>query len=137
MQLIRGLLPVVDNLERALAQVGTQSDVKSVREGLELIARQIQTFLEAVGLAAFSAAGEKFDPHKHEAVAHVQSKEHPDHFVLEEIQKGYTLNGRVVRHALVKVVDNPQAPAEAASSQPAEETPTPEDIPTDTQEEKK
>ena len=113
--LLRGLLPIVDNLDRALAQIKGQSDSKNIQEGLELISRQTQAYLESVGLKPFTSVGEVFDPHKHEAVLHVQSKDHPDHCVLEEVQKGYTLGGRVIRHALVKVVDNPPVPpADAA-----------------------
>ena len=106
-QLLRLLLPIVDNLERALTQICSQPEAQSIRDGLELIGRQVQGFLESVGLKPFASTGEKFDPHKHEAVLHVQRKDHPDHTVLEEVQKGYTLDGRVIRHALVKVVDNP------------------------------
>ena len=104
---IRGLLPIFDNLERALAQIKGQLDSKSIQDGLGLICRQVQSYLESVGLKPLTSVGEKFDPHRHEAVLHVQTKDYPDNYVLEEIQKGYTLHGRVVRHALVKVVDNP------------------------------
>ena len=106
-QIIQGLLPIVDNLERGLAQITNQPAAKSVREGLELISKQIHAFLESIGLKTFNSVGETFDPHKHEAVLHVPSKDHPDHSVIEEIQKGYILNGRVIRHAMVKVADNP------------------------------
>lgn len=106
-QIINGLLPIVDNLERALAQISNQPEAQSVRQGLELIAKQVQAYLESLGLKTFSSVGEIFDPHKHEAVLHVPSKDHPDHSVIEEIQKGYILNGRVIRHAMVKVADNP------------------------------
>ncbi len=116
-QIIRGLIPVVDSLQRALSQIGSQSDAKSMQEGLSLIDRQVESFLQSVGLSSFSCVGEKFDPDKHEAVLHVPSKDHPDHAILEEVQKGYTLNGRVIRHALVKVVDNPPAKDETVSEQ--------------------
>ncbi len=105
--LLRGLLPIVDNLERALAQIKEQADSKNMQEGLGLISRQLHTFLDSVGLTPMACVGQQFDPHKHEAVLHVPSKDHPDHYVLEEVQKGYTLHGRVIRHAVVKVVDNP------------------------------
>ena len=114
-QLIRGLLPIVDNLDRALNQIKGHSDSKSIQEGLELIGRQLQAYLESIGLKPLHAVGEKFDPHKHEAVLHVQSKEYPDHHVLEEVQRGYTLGNRVVRHAMVKVVDNPSSGPDAVA----------------------
>ncbi len=105
--MIHALLPIVDNLERALAQVSGEADAKAVQEGLGLISRQIQTFLDSIGLKPIVCAGQIFDPHQHEAVLHVPTEDKPDHAVLEEVQKGYTLNGRVVRHSLVKVADNP------------------------------
>ncbi len=106
---IRGLLPVVDNIERALGQLSAHEEAKDVREGLQLIVKQVHAYLDAVGLKPFSSVCETFDPHKHEAILHVPSKDHPDHSVVEEVQKGYSWHGRIVRHALVKVADNPQS----------------------------
>ena len=125
--LIQGLLPIVDNFSRALLQVSGQSNAKNIQEGLSLIGRQVEAFMESVGLRPFSCVGEKFDPEKHEAVVHVPSKDHPDHTVLEEVQKGYLWHGRVVRHALVKVVDNPTAAVGESSTPNPTPNPNPDE----------
>ncbi len=87
---IRGLLPVVDNIERALGQLSEKEQAKEIREGLQLIVRQLHAYLDAVGLKPFSSVGETFDPHKHEAILHVPSKDHPDDTSSESFGVGST-----------------------------------------------
>lgn len=103
-RLITSLLPVLDNFERALAAGG--ADVQSFMAGMELIFRQFRDALEKEGLKSIQAVGEEFDPTKHEAVMTVESTEHPGNTVVEDLQRGYLLQDRVIRPAMVKVASS-------------------------------
>lgn len=98
--LICNLLPVLDNLERALTASG---DEASLQKGVEMIFQQLKETLAGQGLEAICAVGTEFDPTKHQAVMQVPSAEHPDNHVVEEFQKGYLLKDKVIRPAMVKV----------------------------------
>ncbi|MFZ5642234.1 MAG: nucleotide exchange factor GrpE [Bacillota bacterium] len=100
-QVIVSLLPVLDNLERALAV--KHDDVEKVYEGVEMIGRQIRDILTAGGLEAIPAVGEQFNPEIHEAVMREEGSEHPENTIVEELRKGYTLKGKIIRAAMVKV----------------------------------
>jgi len=100
-QIIVSLLPVLDNLERALAV--KHDDVEKVYEGVEMIIRQIRDILTAEGLEAIPSVGEQFNPEIHEAVMREEGSEYPENTVVEELRKGYTLKGKVIRAAMVKV----------------------------------
>jgi len=102
--LLRALLPVVDNLERAVAAgAGAGKDPKLLAEGVELVLRQFLQELARAGVSPIEAAGKPFDPNLHEAVAYEESAELPEGTVIEEFQKGYYLNGKVLRPSMVKV----------------------------------
>lgn len=100
-QLINGLLPVLDNFERALASSG-DGGPKFV-SGVEMIHRQLKDVLGNEGLTAIPAQGEQFDPNVHEAVMQVEDTGEPENTVVEELRKGYYLKGKVIRAAMVKV----------------------------------
>jgi len=100
-QLMKSLLPVLDNFERALADESGELD--KFKEGIKMIYNQICEILAGEGLEPIPAEGEEFNPEKHEAVMSEESSEHPDNTVLEELRKGYTLKGKVIRPAMVKV----------------------------------
>ena len=100
--LILDLLDVYENLERALDTARKSSDDKMAK-GLEMIYGNMKAVLEKYGLKPIKAVGEKFDPYLHEAVMQEVSDDHEDETVLEEYQKGYTLNMKVIRYAKVKV----------------------------------
>lgn len=100
-QLIVSLLPVLDNLERALA--ARDDDPARVAEGVDMIYRQLQDVLTREGLSCIPAVGEEFDPSCHEAMLQQKTDRHPDNTVLEELQKGYLLKDKVIRPAMVKV----------------------------------
>lgn len=102
---ILDLLPVVDNFERALGSAATQ-DAAQVLLGVDMIHRQFIQALEKCGMTAVEAIGQMFDPQKHEAVMRVEDAEQPDGTVVEELQKGYAVRGRVIRPSMVKVVGN-------------------------------
>jgi len=101
---IKALLPVLDSFERALqTSAGDKSDL---RNGVELIYRQLQDALAKLGLRPIPAKGEPFDPHLHEAIEMVDTSTVPDHQIVEELQKGYKLKDRLLRPSMVKVARN-------------------------------
>jgi len=101
--LLRDLLPIVDNLERAVeaARGGTDSGV--IVQGVEMVLRSLIEFLKAQGVTPIVSAGQQFDPLKHEAVDHVPSDVHPPNTVVEEFHRGYSIGDRVLRPARVTV----------------------------------
>ena len=94
-----GLLPVLDNFERALTAMEDTAD----REGVELIMKQLQTALFNSGLAEIEAEGQEFDPKLHHAVSQVDAGEEGHNKVIMVLQKGYTWNGKLLRAAMVQV----------------------------------
>ena len=101
-ELLRKLLPVLDNFKRALDHAPEGVDEKWF-EGIQLIARQFEDVLAAQGLAQIPAMGERFDPSRHEAIAREETDAHEEGTVVEEMQPGYRLHDRVLRPTLVKV----------------------------------
>jgi molecular chaperone GrpE len=104
--LIRALLPALDSFERALKH--RHSDVpQRFYQGMELIHKELLDVLARAGLTSVEAAGEIFDPYLHQAVETVESSEHRDQEVVEELQRGYKLKQRLLRPAIVKVAVRP------------------------------
>ena len=101
MALLTDLLPLVDDLERALAADARDGDVD--RRGVEIIHKQLLDLLAARGVAPIEALGADFDPNLHQAVAHEPSEAHRDGEVIEELRRGYTLRDRLLRASMVKV----------------------------------
>jgi molecular chaperone GrpE len=101
--LILEFLPVLDSLERALATARSAEEAQAVAEGLEIILRLFQTTLEKVGVKVIEALDCEFDPNLHQAVAQVESPDGRDNIVMEEVRKGYLLEGRLLRPSMVKV----------------------------------
>ena len=118
-KLMRELLPVIDNFERALEQAKNSPDQKALQEGVAMILRQLVTLLEKFGVKGFSSVGQPFDPNRHEAMTHQESDEHEENMVIAEFQKGYNLHDRLLRAAMVAVSKQP-AEEEAAAPQPDE-----------------
>ena len=111
-QLILKLLPVLDDLERALVQ--TPEDASSNDgwlEGVRLVVRKFHAVMEEAGVQRIDAADRAFDPWEHEAVAYQETGEHPAGHVLGLVREGYTLHGRVLRAAQVMVARAPQRDA--------------------------
>ncbi len=100
---VEQLLPVIDSLEMGLQAEG---DLDSIREGMQLTLKQFESLMEKQNLEAVNPLGEKFDPDLHQAMAMQPSDEYEDGLVSAVMQKGYTLNGRLVRPAMVMVVKN-------------------------------
>lgn len=102
-QLVSELLPVLDNFERATSSAQSNPDITVFSQGVDMILRQLQTALSKVGLKPMEAVGQPFDPNLHEAVMRVESEDHPENTVVEELQKGYFLKEKVLRPSMVKV----------------------------------
>jgi molecular chaperone GrpE len=96
------MLPIVDNLERAL-QAPAGVDPDGLRKGVELIHKQMFELLRRRGARPIETVGTDFDPTRHEAVAHEPSDQHREGEVMQELQRGYTLGERLLRPAMVKV----------------------------------
>jgi molecular chaperone GrpE len=113
--LLRVLLPVFDNLERALQSAQRSSDVKAMADGLKMVERQFVDALGREGIARIPTVGRPFDPSVHEAIQQVETGEHEPGTVLAEVQPGYTQGDRLLRAAMV-VVAKPKADGGAAAS---------------------
>lgn len=107
-KLIKEMLPAIDNLERAVehAKENSQKDeeaIKGLIAGVELILKQFKDVLANSGVTELKSIGEPFDPARHEAVSHIETDEYADNIIINEFQKGYLLNSRLLRPALVSV----------------------------------
>jgi molecular chaperone GrpE len=101
--LILELLPVVDSLEHAVATTRVGGDIQGLAEGVDIILRLFQTTLEKAGVKPVEALGHEFDPNFHQAVAQVEAPDGRDNIAVEEVRKGYLLEGRLLRPTMVKV----------------------------------
>ena len=99
--LVRKLIPVLDDLDLAVATAGKAAD-KGILEGVKMVQKNLNSALESEGLHRIKAVGEPFNPSSHEAVDKVQGKDNSDK-VIEEMRKGYTFKGKVLRPSAVKV----------------------------------
>lgn len=105
-QLIERLLPVLDAFDRALDARHSPADAE-YRTGFELIRRQLWDALAKEGLSRIDAVGKEFDPHQHHAIERVETTDHPDGTVIDELQPGYAFHNRVLRPAMVRVAAQP------------------------------
>ncbi|MCX7965983.1 MAG: nucleotide exchange factor GrpE [Syntrophorhabdaceae bacterium] len=106
--LIKELLPVIDNLERALDHSSKTGDYKSIHDGVTLVLNEFLRVLERAGLSRVEAIGKKFDPNLHEAFYQEEREDVEPDTVVSELQKGYMLNGRLIRPAMVTVSKKPE-----------------------------
>ena len=105
--LIKDLLPVIDNLERAVAHASGGGNGNPIVEGVEMVLKGLLDALAKHGVTQISAVGQPFDPTMHEAMAQVESQTHQPNSVVDELHKGYTLRDRLLRPALVSVAKAP------------------------------
>jgi molecular chaperone GrpE len=108
---LRDMLEVMDNLERATAATGGATDLQSVQQGIALVLRLFGQKLERYDIKPVEAKGKPFDPRLHEAISQVPSAEVAPGTVISELQKGYKLGDRLLRPAAVVVATVPPAPA--------------------------
>lgn len=110
-RLIKDILPIIDNLERAVEHAkepseGTKEepqDIQGLLAGIELTIKQFKDLLGNIGVEEVKSVGEPFDPTRHEAVSHVETDKHDNNIIINEFQKGYLLNNRILRPAMVSV----------------------------------
>ena len=102
---VEQILPVLDNFQLALNAQGT---AEQLRSGVELIVRQMGEILRSIGVQPIPTVETQFDPRVHEAIEMVERDDLPDHQVMEEVRRGYTLRDRLLRPALVRVATNPK-----------------------------
>ncbi len=100
---IKGLIGIIDDFERALSASKNTQDFNILYKGIEMILRQLEEFLSKKGLTRIKTVGEAFDPSRHEALEVVSDDTKPENTVVEEILKGYSLNEKILRAAVVKI----------------------------------
>jgi molecular chaperone GrpE len=101
--LLRELLPVVDNLERAVDAARGGGNGKPIVEGVEMVLRSLLDFLKTHGVTQLTSVGQPFDPQRHEAVDQIESSQHPPNTVVNEFHRGYQIGDRLLRPARVAV----------------------------------
>jgi molecular chaperone GrpE len=122
--LIKELLPIVDNLERALAiEYGKNKDtIEGIREGVEMTFKELMECLQKFGVTPMDSLEKPFDPNFHHAVSQEESEEYPENMVLKELQKGYMLRDRLLRAPMVVVSKKPDSKVKVKSEEPGDES---------------
>ena len=107
-EIIAEILKILDDFERAVEAGKVKHDFDILYKGIEMIHKDLKGFLKEEGVKEIEALGKPFNPHEHEAMMQEETDAHPEDHVIEELQKGYTLNGRVIRPSKVKVAKKPE-----------------------------
>ena len=128
-RLFKELLPIFDNFERALGD--PSNDIKSLKEGLEMILKQFSSFLEKERVEPIEAIGKKFDPMIHEVLTSEESSEHEENTIISQFVKGYMINNRVIRPSQVVISKKPSLEPEKVLTKEPEESPDKKESPTD------
>jgi len=101
--IVKKILPLIDDLNRAIEMARLSADVEALAKGVEMVANQLGEVLRGEGVTAIESVGKPFDPQYHEALTVQASDEHPENTVIEQFQTGYVMHDRVIRPSLVKV----------------------------------
>jgi molecular chaperone GrpE len=117
--LVMSILPIVDDLERSLKMGKSTEDVTSFHTGVEMIYQKLQKVLDGHGVTALETTGKPFDVHYHDAMMQIPKGDVEPDTILEEVEKGYSMNGKVIRHA--KVVVSAPLPTSSGDDDAAEE----------------
>lgn len=102
-ELILGLLPILDDFERAMTAAEESQSFEKLMGGVALTQRKLADYLAKHGVEPIEATGAEFDPNYHEAIGRVEDSDHPENTVVEDVQRGYKMHNRVLRPSLVKV----------------------------------
>jgi molecular chaperone GrpE len=102
-EVIKELLPILDDFELAIDSAKKSKNFSRFAEGVKMILNRMREVLKKQGVKPIKAKGEEFNPHLHEAVGMIDSQKYPDNLIVEEMRRGYTLNDKVLRPAVVKV----------------------------------
>jgi molecular chaperone GrpE len=114
-QVLKDLLPVFDNLERAAQHAESATDAKAVADGVRIVLKQFESTLEKMGIKRIPTVGMPFDPAVHEAIQQAESPDHPPGVILHEVQAGYSIGDQLLRAAMVVVSKGPPSGAPLAS----------------------
>ena len=119
-EIIAEILKIIDDFERAVEAGKTKHDFDVLYKGIEMIHNDLRDFLKEEGIKEIDSKGKPFNPHEHEAMMQEETDAHPEDYVIEELQKGYTFNGRVIRPSKVKVAKRPkEVPRDEAEGKPS------------------
>jgi len=102
---ISTFLPVVDSLKRAIDACNGESGKEPLKEGIELVNKQMADAMKNLGIEEIMSIGENFDPQLHNAVMHIEDDSYSQNVIIEEFQKGYVFKSKVIRHSMVKVAN--------------------------------
>jgi molecular chaperone GrpE len=103
---VSAFLPVVDSIGRAIQACSTETGgEQSIKEGVELVSKQLKDVLKKLGVEEIASVGEEFNPEYHDAVMHIDDDSYGQNVVVEEFQKGYKFKDKVIRHSIVKVAN--------------------------------
>lgn len=102
---VSAFLPVIDNLERALKASEKGDDTQKLKDGIELVFKQVKDVMKNLGVEEIKSVGDKFNPEIHNAVMHIEDESYGESSVIEEFQKGYIIKEKVIRHSMVKVAN--------------------------------
>ena len=105
-KIIREMIPVIDDLERALQATKNNDKVEELSKGVDMIMVKIKNILESAGAKQFDSLDQVFDPNKHEAVSKIATTKHEHNTIIEELRKGYIFHDRLLRPAMVVVAEN-------------------------------
>ncbi|HJL16094.1 MAG TPA: nucleotide exchange factor GrpE [Sandaracinaceae bacterium LLY-WYZ-13_1] len=106
-EVLRELLPIIDNLERAVAASADAKDVEAVRDGVQMVLKGFDDTASRIGLTRVESVGQRFDPNVHDAFQQQETDEHPPGTIVAEYQPGYMLGDRLLRPAMVVVARKP------------------------------
>jgi molecular chaperone GrpE len=102
---VLAFLPIIDNLDRALQVSANDENAQSLREGVEMVSRQMKDAMMKFGVEEIQSVGEAFSPELHNAVMHIEDDAYGENIIVEEFQKGYVLKEKVIRYSMVKVAN--------------------------------
>ncbi len=105
--LVRDLIPILDNFDRTLTAANSGASSEALLDGIRVVERQLHKALENHKVARIPAVGKQFDPVLHEALVTIDSHEHPDEMILDELEPGYIMHDRVIRPSRVRVAKRP------------------------------
>ena len=108
-KLLIEILPIMDNFDRAMASLSEGHDPDKVKQGLKIAQEQLHAVLERHGVEQVKSEGAEFDPHLHEAVATVDDPKRKDGAIVDEVQRGYLLNGRLIRPSRVRIAKHKES----------------------------
>ena len=102
---VGSFVPVLDNMERALAAMTADSTVQTLKDGVDMVFKQVMDAFKNIGVEVIKSVNEQFDPMLHNAVMHVEDEAVGTNTVIEEFQKGYVYKDKVIRYSMVKVAN--------------------------------